>query len=217
MMNYKTLFFTSSVALLASCSQSTAAPNVAESERLDTKPEITKTIVVAGGCFWCVESDFDKVDGVVATISGYSGGHVDNPTYKQVSREDTGHYEVVQIEYDPETVSFDELLTYYWRHVDPTDDGGQFCDRGDSYKTAIFVNDENEQQIALKSKSDLENSGVLEAPVVTPILTAAPFYPAETYHQNYYKKNPLRYRYYRSSCGRDKRIEQVWANETAHN
>ena len=167
----------------------------------------------AGGCFWCVESDFDAVPGVVETISGYTGGTVDNPTYKQVSKGGTGHREAVQIRYNPEQVSYERLLHIFWRSVDPTDGGGQFCDRGESYQTAIFVGNEEERRLAESSKEALEQSMVLDEPVVTPIEPAGEFYPAEGYHQDYYTKNPVRYRFYRFSCGRDSRVQQVWGRQ----
>ena len=140
----------------------------------------------AGGCFWCVESDFDKVPGVVETISGYTGGNVDDPTYKQVTRGGTGHREAVRIRYDPKRVSYERLLHIFWRSVDPTDGGGQFCDRGESYQTAIFAGNEEERRLAEASKAALERSMVLDAPVITPIEPAGEFYPAEEYHQDYY-------------------------------
>ena len=167
----------------------------------------------AGGCFWCVESDFDAVPGVVETISGYTGGTVDNPTYKQVTAGGTGHREAVQIRYDPKQVSYERLLHVFWRSVDPTDDGGQFCDRGESYQTAIFAGNEEERRLAEASREALEQSAVLDAPLVTPVEAAREFYPAENYHQDYYTKNPVRYRFYRFSCGRDSRVQQVWGNQ----
>ena len=167
----------------------------------------------AGGCFWCVESDFDAVPGVAETTSGYTGGTVDNPTYKQVSEGGTGHREVVQIRYDPKQVSYERLLHIFWRSVDPTDDGGQFCDRGESYQTAVFAGNEEERLLAEASKEALDRSGVLDAPVVTPIEPLKAFYPAEDYHQDYYTKNPVRYRFYRFSCGRDTRVQQVWGDQ----
>ena len=167
----------------------------------------------AGGCFWCVESDFDAVPGVVETISGYTGGTVDHPTYQQVSEGGTGHREAVQIRYDPKQVSYERLLHIFWRSVDPTDDGGQFCDRGESYQTAIFVGNDEERRLAGASKETLEQSAVLDASVVTPIEPAGEFYPAEDYHQDYYTKNPFRYRYYRFACGRDSRVQQVWGKQ----
>ena len=167
----------------------------------------------AGGCFWCVESDFDKVPGVVETVSGYTGGTADNPTYKQVTKGGTGHREAVQIRYDPKQVSYERLLHIFWRSVDPTDDGGQFCDRGESYQTAIFVGNEEERRLAEASREALEQSMVLDLPVVTPIETAGEFFPAEDYHQDYYTKSPFRYRYYRFACGRDSRVQQIWGKE----
>ena len=164
--------------------------------------------IFAGGCFWCVESDFDKVPGVVATISGYTGGKTENPTYEQVTYGDTGHYEAVEITYDPAKVGYEALLTAFWHSVDPTDGGGQFCDRGHSYKTAVFVANEKQRSAAEVSQKAVQKT--LDKPIVTPILAAAPFYAAEDYHQNYYNKNPVRYRYYRWGCGRDKTVKQVW-------
>ncbi len=169
----------------------------------------------AGGCFWCVESDFDKVPGVLATESGYTGGTLENPTYEDVTAGGTGHYEVVRITYDPARVSYEKLLDVFWHSVDPTDDGGQFCDRGHSYKTAVFFHSPEQRRAAAASKAALGKSGGLAAPVVTPILMAKTFYPAEEYHQDYYQKNPLRYRFYRYGCGRDKRVREVWG-ENAH-
>ncbi len=193
---------------------SLSACSAANSQNLATDNSNTKTAeaIFAGGCFWCVEADFEKLPGVVEAISGYAGGHVDNPSYQQVSRGGTGHYEVAKIIYDPAKVSYAELVEYYWTHVDPTDDGGQFCDRGDSYKTAIFAN-EAQIEIAKASKIALENSGRLKDPVVTPILTSVPFYKAEKYHQDYYKKSPVRYKLYRTGCHRDARIKQVWGKK----
>ena len=167
----------------------------------------------AGGCFWCVESDFDTVPGVVETISGYTGGTADNPTYKQVTAGGTGHREAVQIRYDPKQVSYERLLHIFWRSVDPTDGGGQFCDRGESYQTAIFAGNEEERRLAEASKEALEQSMVLDARVVTPIEAAGEFHPAEDYHQDYYTKNPVRYRFYRFSCGRDSRVQQLWGKQ----
>ncbi|WP_290934313.1 peptide-methionine (S)-S-oxide reductase MsrA [Hyphomonas sp.] len=170
------------------------------------------TAVFAGGCFWCVEADFDKVDGVVSTISGYTGGTVANPTYKQVSHEKTGHYEAVKVTYDPDKVSYDALVDYYFHHIDPTDATGQFCDKGESYRSAVFVADASQREVAETEVSMIDASGVLGKPVVTQILDASTFWPAEDYHQDYYKKNPLKYRYYRTACGRDARVKKVWAD-----
>jgi peptide-methionine (S)-S-oxide reductase len=168
-----------------------------------------KTATFAGGCFWCVEADFDHVPGVVETVSGYTGGTVKDPSYEQVSAGGTGHREAVRIAYDPSRVSYEELLTAFWHSVDPTDAGGQFCDRGESYQTAIFFHDEGQRRAAEASKAAAQEALGGET-IVTPIEAAGPFYPAEDYHQGYYEKNPLRYRYYRWGCGRDARIEQVW-------
>ena len=169
--------------------------------------------IFAGGCFWCVEADFDKVPGVVRTISGFTGGVLIDPTYKQVSAGGTGHREAVQIFYDPKKVSYATLLEIFWRSVDPTDDGGQFCDRGESYKTAIFANSPKQKRLAEDSKRKLQLSAVLNQPIVTSIEVAGPLYPAEDYHQNYYKKNPLSYKYYRDGCGRDARIKELWGKD----
>jgi peptide-methionine (S)-S-oxide reductase len=170
----------------------------------------TAEAVFAGGCFWCVEHDFEELPGVVEAVSGYTGGEEPNPTYQQVSSETTGHYEAVRVVYDPTIVSYGELVEYFWRHVDPTDAGGQFCDRGPSYRTAIFVTPE-QREAAEASKAALEASGVLPGPVVTPVLPLGEFWEAEEYHQDYADRNPVRYSYYRTSCGRDARVREVWA------
>ena len=167
----------------------------------------------AGGCFWCVESDFDHVPGVVRTISGYTGGTSKDPTYNDVTAGGTGHREAVQIYFDPMKVTYAALLEVFWRSVDPIDAGGQFCDRGVSYETAIFANSPEQAKLAEVSKQRLQNAGTLKKPIVTNIETAMQFYPAEDYHQDYYKKNPLRYQFYRFSCGRDKRITELWGDD----
>lgn len=172
-----------------------------------------ENVVFAGGCFWCVESDFDKVAGVKETVSGFTGGHVNYPSYKQVTRGGTGHIESVRITFDPAVVSFERLVHLFWRSVDPTDAGGQFCDRGESYTTAIFVTSSQQHEIAEASKADLTASSALKKPVVTPIHTLTTFWPVERYHQDYYNKKPLRYRYYRKSCGRDKQVKVLWGKE----
>lgn len=165
--------------------------------------------IFAGGCFWCMESDFEAVPGVKEVISGYTGGTLQSPTY----RNHDGHVEAVRIVYDDAQVSYDRLLEIFWRSVDPTDDGGQFCDRGHSYTTAIFAIDNKQKEAALASKQSVEASGKLGAPVVTPVLDAGEFTIAEDYHQDYYKKNPVRYGFYRRGCGRDARIEELWGDE----
>jgi peptide methionine sulfoxide reductase msrA/msrB len=167
----------------------------------------------AGGCFWCVESDFEKVNGVVEVISGYTGGRTENPTYEEVSSGKTGHVEAVQVIYDPSKVSYGELLDSFWKHVDPTDPGGQFVDKGEQYRTVIFYHNEAQRIAAEESKRKLENSGRFNKPVVTEILPFSKFYRAEEYHQGYSKKNPVRYRYYRYRSGRDQFIGKVWGKD----
>ncbi|WKD48841.1 peptide-methionine (S)-S-oxide reductase MsrA [Microbulbifer spongiae] len=167
-----------------------------------------RTAVFAGGCFWCMEPPYDKVNGVLETTSGYSGGHVKNPTYDQVSAGGTGHAEAIQITYDANKVSYSDLLRIFWHNIDPFDAGGQFCDRGDQYRSEIFYSNEQEKELAEASKKKVEAE--LGKKVVTQIQPASTFYPAEAYHQNYYQRNPLRYKYYRFRCGRDQRLEAVW-------
>ena len=171
------------------------------------------TALFAGGCFWCVEEAFDVVNGVVATTSGFAGGHVENPSYERVVAGGTGHYESVLVEYDPSRVSYGELLYVFWRNIDPLDGGGQFCDRGDHYRAAIFVDNEEEYRMARASKEELEQSGRFDTPIAMEILERSTFYPAQEHHQNYYRKNPLRYWYYVTSCRRYSRLNQVWGDE----
>lgn len=167
----------------------------------------------AGGCFWCVEADFEKVNGVVEAISGYTGGRTDNPSYEEVSSGKTGHVEAVQIIYDPAKVSYEELLDFFWKHIDPTDPGGQFVDRGEQYRSIIFYHDEGQKAEAEKSKRELESSGRYDKPIVTEIVPFSKFYRAEEYHQGYYKKNPVRYKYYRFMSGRDQFITKIWSKD----
>jgi len=164
----------------------------------------------AGGCFWCMVKPFDQWEGIHRVVSGYSGGHVENPTYEQVKSGTTGHYEVVQITFDPKIFPYEKLLEIYWQQIDPTDDGGQFHDRGDSYRTAIFYHSEEQRKLAEESKKRLEESGIFKKPIVTKILPAKPFYPAEEYHQDFYKKNPEEYRLDREKSGRDEFIKKHW-------
>ena len=164
----------------------------------------------AGGCFWCVESDFDKVPGVVSTTSGYIGGKVANPSYEQVSAKTTGHAEAVEIVYDPKRVSYEQLLEYFWRTIDPTTKDRQFCDAGSPYRSAIFTHDAAQLAAVKASLANLEKTKPFKDAIVTEIVAAGPFYAAEDYHQNYAKVNPLRYKYYRTSCGREARIQQLW-------
>jgi len=177
---------------------------------MNERHEKLRTATFAGGCFWCVEADFEKVEGVVDVISGYTGGHKENPTYEEVSAGGTGHVEAVQVIYDPQKVSYKELLDYFWRHVDPTDPGGQFLDRGSQYRTAIFYHDEEQRRLAEESKGELERSGRLAKPIVTEILPFTKFYRAEDYHQDYYKTHALRYQFYRWNSGRDQVLTKVW-------
>ena len=185
-------------------------------EKMETpmmeKPQQTRTAVFAGGCFWCTESDFEKVDGVVAAVSGYTGGRVENPTYKQVSAGGTGHVEAIRVTYDPTRIRYEELLDVFWRHVDPTDPGGQFVDRGAQYRSVIFYGDETERRAAEASRDRLAASGVFDKPIATEILPLGEFYEAEDYHQDYYKKNPIRYHWYRGGSGRDRFLEKAWAD-----
>jgi methionine-S-sulfoxide reductase len=169
-----------------------------------------KTAVFAGGCFWCIESDFEKLDGVYEAVSGYSGGSEETANYKTVSYTETGHFEAVEVSYDPNKVSYSELLEYFWTHIDPTDPNGQFCDKGSSYRSAIFYANADEKSIVDKSLAALKESKPFKYDIVTTIAEATPFYRAEEYHQDYYKKNPIRYRIYRKGCGRDKTIKALW-------
>lgn len=174
-------------------------------------PEGTEMAVFAGGCFWCTEADFDKLPGVVETVSGYIAGDAKTANYQDVSSGQTEHIEAVAVFYDPAKTDFSSLVEAYWTTVDPVDAGGQFCDRGAQYRTALFYADEEEKRIIEASRQALEDSGRLGKPIVTNILPKTDFYPAEEYHQNYYKKNPLRYRYYRTTCGRDARLDDLWS------
>lgn len=180
---------------------------------LITVPGITMALeqaTFAGGCFWCLEADMEKVEGVLEAVSGYTGGHVADPTYEQVSSGTTGHLEAVQVTFDPEKISYRQLLEVFWRHIDPTDAGGQFVDRGPQYRTAIFYHNETQRRLAEQSKRELEQSGRFKRPIATRILPLTRFYPAEAYHQDYYRKNPIRYRIYRMGSGRDQTLHRLW-------
>ena len=186
-------------------------PAVAKGEAQQTDPPMaTKTAIFAGGCFWCTESDFEKLPGVLSVISGYTGGGVNNPTYEEVSSGETGHVEAIRVTYDPERVSYETLLDHFWRHVDPTDAGGQFVDRGAQYRSVIFYETEEERLAIETSKKALEASGPFDKPIVTDILPRMPFYEAESYHQDYYSKNPIRYKFYRTGSGRDQFLKKRW-------
>jgi len=166
----------------------------------------------AGGCFWCMEPPYDEIDGVISTTSGYTGGSQENPTYKQVSGGKTGHTEAIQIAYDPDKVSYAELLDVFWHNIDPTNANGQFCDWGSQYRSEIFFHNEEQRRLASNSKAALEELKPFKGPVTTEVTAASTFWPAEDYHQDYYKKNPVRYKFYRYGCGRDKRLKELWGD-----
>ncbi|MDX2435477.1 MAG: peptide-methionine (S)-S-oxide reductase MsrA [Acidobacteriota bacterium] len=206
-MRHQTFKYLAAAAALGLALAATATPAIAgESGE-------TAYATFAGGCFWCIEADFEKVDGVLTVTSGYTGGQGANPTYKQVSAGGTGHTEAIRVVYDPNVVTYAELLGVFWRNIDPTVVDRQFCDVGDQYRSGVFYHDEEQQEAAERSRAELEQSKVLPGPVVTEITTATAFYPAEAYHQDYAKKNPLRYSYYRKGCGRDRRLEQLWGEK----
>jgi peptide-methionine (S)-S-oxide reductase len=189
---------------------------ISSASAVQAADKITKgleTAIFAGGCFWCVEKDFDHVKGVVENTSGYIGGVIINLTYRQVTADRSGHYEAVAIKYDPKVITYKQMLDVFWRSVDPTDGGGHFCDRGQSYATAIFAVTPEQKKLAEMSRTELKKSAVLKRPIVTPVLADAKFYPAEGYHQGYYKKNPIRYNFYRRSCGRDARVKELWGDQ----
>ena len=206
MMALRTLFMVLAGVLLAGPLQ--AAPETPAAAQPGSA-----VAVFAGGCFWCTESDFDKVPGVLSTTSGYIGGHVENPTYEDVSYGKSGHIEAVQVRYDSSKISYAQLLEVFWPTIDPITANAQFCDKGPQYRSAIFYGNPQEQALAEASKAALERSGKLPGPVVTEILAATTFYPAEEYHQDYHSKNPIRYAYYRNGCGRDARLEQLWGKK----
>ncbi|WP_020409571.1 peptide-methionine (S)-S-oxide reductase MsrA [Hahella ganghwensis] len=178
-----------------------------------TQAEETAEAIFASGCFWCTESDFEKVPGVTGAVSGYIGGHQDNPSYNQVSAGVTGHAEAVKVSYDPEIVTYEELLKVYWHSVDPLAENRQFCDSGSQYRSAIFYLNDQQKTLAETSKQTLANSGLLDGPIKTEITAASRFWDAEGYHQDYYKKNPIRYKLYRYGCGRDARLEELWGDQ----
>src|SRR5262245_1162863 len=176
-----------------------------------SEPQRTAVATFAGGCFWCVEADFDKVDGVISTTSGYTGGRTVNPTYEQVSHGGTGHAEAVEIVYDPAKVNYQKLLDVFWHNIDPLAKDRQFCDHGDQYRSAIFYHGEEQRALAEASKAQVVKR--FKQPIQTEIVAAGPFYKAEEYHQDYYKKNPIRYQFYRFNCGRDARLEELWGKK----
>ena len=171
-----------------------------------------ETAILAGGCFWCLEADYEKLDGVVEAVSGYAGGHVDNPTYKQVSAGNSGHIEVIQVTYDASKLNYTQILDYFWRHIDPTRNDGQFCDRGPQYRPAIFYQNDTQKQQAMASMQHIDKIKPFKAPLKVELIKAETFYPAEAYHQDYYKKSAYRYKFYRYSCGRDARVKELWGD-----
>lgn len=201
------------VTLAVATPLASAADNPAPDARF--KPDVTAdeaVAIFAGGCFWCMEQAFDPVDGVVSTISGYTGGHVDDPNYKDVTSEASGHTEALKVVYKPAQVDYAHLLDVFWHNVDPTDAGGQFCDRGDSYRSEIFYVTPEQKSAADASKKTLQDDSDAPSPIVTKIVPAVTFYPAEDYHQNYYKKNPLRYKFYHSACRRAATLTKRWGD-----
>jgi len=181
-----------------------------------SKAAATAVATFAGGCFWCMEPPYDKLPGVISTTSGYMGGGKRYPTYEEVSNGVTGHAEVVQVAYDPSKVSYEKLLEVFWVNIDPTVENRQFCDRGTQYRTAIFVHTPEQRKAADASKAAVEKSKPFSEPIVTPVVDAGEFWPAEDYHQDYYRKNPARYTYYRTGCGRDARLKQLWGAKAGH-
>lgn len=200
-----------SILLAVACAGAGMAGNIGSPEtgRLENA-------TFAGGCFWCMEAPFDKLPGVVSVTVGYTGGPLRNPTYKEVSAGGTGHAESVRIVYDPMKITYEKLLQVYWHNIDPIAKDRQFCDTGHQYRSAIFYHSEKQRRLALESRDALEKSKPFKGSIVTEIVAAGPFYPAEEYHQHYYRKNPIRYRYYRSSCGRDKRLRELWGTAAGH-
>jgi methionine-S-sulfoxide reductase len=187
--------------------------DMSESKRTAAVSAHTELAIFAGGCFWCLEPPFEKQPGVLSVTSGYTGGHKLNPTYHEVSAGGTGHTEAIEIVFDPAQISYPQLLEILWMNIDPTDGNGQFVDRGNQYRSAIFYLNEEQRRLAEASKQELEKSGRFEKPIVTEIVAASTFYPAEDYHQDYYKKNPLRYKFYRYNSGRDRFLDQEWGDE----
>lgn len=217
-MRISPLLILSSAFLMASCSLLPPdSQDIAEKQKIiEEYSGETAEALFAGGCFWCIESAFEYVDGVVTAVSGFAGGDEVHPSYKDVASGKTKQIESVLVVYDPSKVTYEQLVEYFWKQIDPTDAGGSFVDRGHQYTSAIFYFTEEQKQIAEVSKKALDDSGKYDAPIVTPIREATPFYPAEDYHQDYYKKNPIRYTYYRNGSGRDQYLKEVWGENTSH-
>jgi peptide-methionine (S)-S-oxide reductase len=214
--NLKTMVFGMGLVLAASSGVGAGADAQGSTRRAEPPGAGLAAATFAGGCFWCMEPPFDRLEGVVSTTAGYTGGTVAGPSYKQVSAGGTGHVEAVRVVYDPTKVGYRTLLEVFWRNVDPLDAEGQFCDRGREYRPAVFVHDEEQRRLAEASKATLAASGRFERPIAVATEPARDFYAAEDYHQDYYLKNPAKYRYYRWSCGRDARLEQVWGAAPTH-
>ncbi len=193
--------------------QNSKAVQAAPKESMPMEEKDLRVATFAGGCFWCTEADFEKLPGVVRVISGYTGGRKENPTYAEVSAGTTGHVEAIQVYYDPKQITFEELLDWFWKHIDPTDGGGQFVDRGAQYRSVIFYHDEEQKRLAEKAKGTLGKSGKFNKPIATEIVKFIRFFPAEEYHQDYYRKNPIRYGYYRFGSGRDQFLEKTWGKQ----
>ena len=206
MIGTRTLLF----ATLIAAGLAAASPLNAQALKPEPAPPAALKATFAGGCFWCVEEAFDKAPGVISTVSGYIGGNTRNPNYEQVSAGRTGHAEAVQVEYDPAKVSHEKLLEVFWRNIDPTQRDGQFCDHGSQYRSAIFYHDEAQRKRAEASKAALVKSKPFKGEIVTEITKASEFFPAEGYHQDFYQKNPVRYKFYKTGCGREARLKELW-------
>jgi peptide methionine sulfoxide reductase msrA/msrB len=209
----KILVWTMMMFLLVSGCQASDKVQQGTKDTVPVENRMVSKATFAGGCFWCTEADFEKVPGVVKVVSGYTGGRKENPSYEEVSSGTTGHVEAVQVSYDPIKVTYGQLLDVFWRHIDPTDPGGQFVDRGAQYRSVIFVHDEEQRRLAEKSREELARSGRFQKPIVTEIVTLGKFYEAEEYHQDYYKKHALKYKFYRYGSGRDQFLGKVWGKE----
>jgi peptide-methionine (S)-S-oxide reductase len=204
------------IALVSAAGAQDQTQDQSQKQSEPSSAEQTAVATFAGGCFWCMQPPFDKTPGVIRTTAGYTGGTKVNPTYEEVSDGGTGHAESVEVIYDPSKVTYQQLLDIYWHNVDPLDPGGQFCDRGNQYRTAIFYHGDEQKRLAEASKQALIDSKRFDQPIVTEIVAAGPFYPAEDYHQEYYKKNPIRYKFYRWNCGRDQRLTELWGEAPTH-
>lgn len=209
-----TLLLTVQPELLPAGGQAKAADKTFPERNLPAQGQASA--IFAGGCFWCMEKPFDDLDGVLSTQSGYIGGHKKDPTYREVSAGNTGHTEAVEVIYDPARVSYEKLLEVFWVNIDPTTENRQFCDKGSQYRSGIFPNNDEQWHKATESRDALADTKPFEAPIVTEITRASEFYPAEIYHQNYYQKNPIRYRFYRNGCGRDQRLAELWGDAAQH-